>query len=551
MDVFDTLTEPQQQSGDVFDQLAPDKSTDIFDQISGVTQPSSTPETDKALIEAIPQTMTPQEEQAAVSQVEKEHPTLTKIAGGAGGAAVELASGMIPRTPYQYAAQIFPPLAAYEQAKAITSGDVSSIPLVGRVPEIIKAEQTPAFSKERFATAARTLMDVGILAGAGAPRARVAEIPTEPVRPTEGEINAIQPSNAQMETRGITQRVEARPEGEIPPASYSDYAQREAQGAVAGRELPQEPVVGTETPPAQGTVRLYHGAAEGVEQAGRDFTTDLQYAKDYAFKASGEKGQVWYVDVPEGVLKTHDETGQPMTRVVVPDEIADQAKPLIHETVAPTTAAPEGTGIANKYLTEVYGDEAPVATTGKGPGAWKNEGISRLDNYQKSGDARNDPYAVLTNLRQGKVPMNQVPSDVSLLRAEHQRLVEDARNAEGTPEYAAKSQAALNMATAIKEVAHGPASDVFRALQEYDKPRYDNVTDFDQALRERTGFESTPQQKVQFKKIADDVATTRNGAEKEIVKVQRQLSKQPKMSFEDAYKRVHDQIAVLTKDCIL
>lgn len=221
----------------------------------------------------------------------------------------------------------------------------------------------------------------------------------------------------------------------------------------------------------------------------------------------------------------------------------------------PPIQEPPRTGINNAILREQYGDSAPVAQTGKGPGAWKNEGISRLDNFQKTGDARNDPYAVLTNLREGRVPMSQVASDVSLLRAEHQRLVEAARQAEGTPQYEARSQAALDMANAIKGVAHGPASDVFRSLQEYDQPRYDNITDFDQALRERLGRESTPQEKASFQRIVDDVKRTGNGAEKEIVeaqsRVQKYLGKRSKLSFDDAAKSVQDQITQLVKDCIV
>ncbi len=234
--------------------------------------------------------------------------------------------------------------------------------------------------------------------------------------------------------------------------------------------------------------------------------------------------------------------------------VYDQVKPAPVSQPAETPTAPPtkptGTGISNQRLTEAYGDSAPVATTGKGAGAWKDEGVSRLGDFQKNGDVANDPYSVLTNLRKGQTTVS-LPSDVSLLRAEHQRLLEDARNAEGTPEYEAKSQAALDMATAIKEVAHGPASDVFRALQEYDKPRYDNVTDFDQALREREGRESTPEEKSSFKKMSEDVASTRNGAEKEINGAQKRLSKFPKMSFDDAARNIRDQITELTKDCVL
>ncbi len=239
-------------------------------------------------------------------------------------------------------------------------------------------------------------------------------------------------------------------------------------------------------------------------------------------------------------------TAQPLPQKPI-ESGTGETPPTEPPTVTPETLA--GTGISSERFTEAYGDSAPVANTGKGAGAWKDEGLSRLDNFQKTGDVKDDPYSVLTNLREGRTPVSQYPSDVALLGSEHQRLLEAARNAEGTPEYAEKSQAALNMAEAIKEVAHGPASDVFRSLQEYDKPRYDNVTDFDQALREREKRESTPTEKVAFKKMADDVASTRDTAAREVSAAQAKLGKFPKMGFDDAAKSIRDQFSELTKNC--
>jgi hypothetical protein len=110
------------------------------------------------------------------------------------------------------------------------------------------------------------------------------------------------------------------------------------------------------------------------------------------------------------------------------------------------------------------------------------------------------------------------------------------------------------MATAIKQVAHGPASDVFRALQEHDAPNYDNITDFDQAVRDRLGRESTPEEKTHFTKIVNDVRSTGDAAGKEVDVAQRQVQKyrgKEKMSFDDAAKSIRDQIEQLTKGCIL
>lgn len=138
---------------------------------------------------------------------------------------------------------------------------------------------------------------------------------------------------AQPEAGSPPSASEAPGSAEVPPEAAKGFEQPGESGFTGQNRPPwedyQAPRSAPPEPQAPNTVRLYHGSAEGMEQAGRDFTTDRQYASDYAAKASPETGgRVWYVDVPEGVVKTHDEYGQPMSRVVVPDEIANQAKPL-------------------------------------------------------------------------------------------------------------------------------------------------------------------------------------------------------------------------------
>ena len=102
-------------------------------------------------------------------------------------------------------------------------------------------------------------------------------------QPIEAQIggteNAIEPSNAQVQEGGTPLGVETRPGGEEPTAGYSDYAQREAQGA-AGPELggtPQE---------AQGAVeqKVQHGqfGKEGytaVETAPEPYTPEAAAAQ--------------------------------------------------------------------------------------------------------------------------------------------------------------------------------------------------------------------------------------------------------------------------------
>ena len=281
-------------------------------------------------------------------------------------------------------------------------------------------------------------------------------------------------------------------------------------------------------------------AREQISSRGLDeFEKDINYAKtkDSIFTTPQEAPSV-------------SEGGKSSVESVQPREVTAEPQPP-----AATAAEkpPSQTGISTERFKEQYGDQAPVSVGGRGPAEWKQIGQSRLDNFQKIGSTSDDPYTVLTNLREGKTPVSQMASDVSLLRAEHQRLIEDARSSEGTPDYAQKSAAAQDMAQAIKEVAHGPSSDVFRSLQEYDQPRYDNLTDFDQAIRERMGRESTPDEQSQFQRIVNDRVKTRDIATKEVDVAQQQVQKyrgKEKMSFDDAAKSIHDQIEKLTKDCV-
>lgn len=142
-----------------------------------------------------------------------------------------------------------------------------------------------------------------------------------------------------------------------PTIAAERSANADVQNAVAPDSIVPESQPEITTPIVEpSTVRLYHGATKGSGQAGRDFTTDLQYAQGYADKAVGG-GEVWYVDVPKGVLKTHDEYGQPMTRVIVPDEIANKAKLLEAPSVQ---AGTENQGQASGKQQEDFGvKEAP------------------------------------------------------------------------------------------------------------------------------------------------------------------------------------------------
>ena len=532
-----------------------------------------------------------------------QHPVLENIAGAVTDVARGV-PGMISQIPEQ----------AYQGIKFAAGGSQERVQVLGEAlkqaisqgQQIAQDLNAPVGSRE-FARGAINLGMIGLpavgeLAGEFAIRPSLRDLAPTPERagieppplPTVPTTEPILPPESGKAPEAVSATAQIQGGGEIPSATQERQIQEGYQPKYPGDETIRPPaeagggggvVPSTEVrggvapeavaPAAEAPIAaLPKGVAEITDESGNVSKMNFQVVPaKYGFRVK-ENGKLRDYVVPqpgqtlEQAIQDRYSAGRNLgetadvkfTHAAPPKAVA----PISPEQprIAPTTGEPiEGsvptspevrqqTGISNQRLTEAYGDFAPVATTGKGPGAWKDVGTSRLDNFQKTGAVANDPYSVLTNLREGRVPVQQVASDVSLLRAEHQRLLEDARNSEGTPEYADKSKAALDMANAIKGVAHGPASDVFRALQEYDKPRYDNVTDFDQALRERIGRESTPEEKAQFGKVANDVKSTRNGAEEAINGAQKRLSRMPKMDFDSATSSIREQIAELTKDCV-
>jgi hypothetical protein len=164
--------------------------------------------------------------------------------------------------------------------KPVTEGlnPLEGIPVVQRIPQIIEAEKTPALSQERFTTGAGVVTDIAMLAGfKGAFKPEVAARPSlsevagiakpetpmaaavEPVPgveappvpevqptatapietiPQEVTPNAIEPSNAQIQTPPAPLRVEAGTESGLPRTSDSDNVIREAQGTAESGEIP-------------------------------------------------------------------------------------------------------------------------------------------------------------------------------------------------------------------------------------------------------------------------------------------------------------------------
>ncbi len=97
---------------------------------------------------------------------------------------------------------------------------------------------------------------------------------------TEGEINAIEPSNAQVETGETAQRVQAGTESEIPRPSSSDNALREAQGAAESGQIParQGTEAGTQTAQDEITPTTEAGGTGEAQISTKNAYTEAQRA---------------------------------------------------------------------------------------------------------------------------------------------------------------------------------------------------------------------------------------------------------------------------------
>ena len=142
---------------------SPDPNQDFIDAVSGgAPRSSGTPETDRAMTAT----------SKLVAMANRHSP---QWAQGAEQAAGQLIDEALPHSWGDYLTSLMPGLSLAKQAAGtgynLVHGDVSGIPFVGRVPEIMAADKTPALSRERFVAAAHTLMDLPLLVGGEAPRA--------------------------------------------------------------------------------------------------------------------------------------------------------------------------------------------------------------------------------------------------------------------------------------------------------------------------------------------------------------------------------------------
>lgn len=300
--------------------------------------------------------------------------------------------------------------------------------------------------------------------------------------------------------------------------------------------VPEVPVL--EVPPEQG---LRTGVQPETAKIGGEpsATQERQIA---------ESSQPKYQGNGEG--RTPTETGgsgstEPSAQVAGPEAVAPTAEtppsPATTQEGAKPPIQTQPTGISTERLQDTYGKDAVLVTKGRSPEAF--QAIGQAD--------KRDPYAVLSKAQQNGIAP---PDDVPVLRAEHQRLLNAARDAYGTPQYNELAQRAVDFANATKTVAHGPASDIFRSLQDVDKPRLDSPADFDNIVRERMKRESTPKEQETFKKVTDEVKNGDSEARQAADEAQQRLSKyKPKeeMKFDDAADFVRKQVAQLVKDCVL
>jgi broad specificity phosphatase PhoE len=246
----------------------------------------------------------PAEAQQAQAGFEQQHPILTAAANAIG----QTVKGFVPTTPLQ-AAEFASPAVGAVETLAQTPRKLADVMFGGKTvaqafPEsqtLVEAEKTPAFSQERFqagfGTLANLLFGAAISRGLAAPATEaIAARPTTEAgleaearqitgnvkvpnfnpyakQPTTGEPNAIQPSNAQVETGKTTLGVEARPPGEVSSTSSSDNALRETQRAAARGEIPGTARQGTEAQPQEvkppeNVIFVRHGATAFNERPG-------------------------------------------------------------------------------------------------------------------------------------------------------------------------------------------------------------------------------------------------------------------------------------------
>lgn len=203
------------------------------------------------------------------------------------------------------------------------------------------------------------------------------------------------------------------------------------------------------------------------------------------------------------------------------------------------------TGASAKAFEEIYGQgEIPI-----GEGRSPEEMFTQAQERMATGRA--DPYGTAARARTGAI----TPDEFADLVVEHDRLVNEAAAQEGTPNYESAYQQSKDFATNVLKPAETKVSDTMRAMQIKAPIDYTRLTGFRRALNERMGREMTPQEAPAFERVANDVSKARQGeqisASDTAARVQKRFARVKDVTFEDAFKQLHDDIAELTVDCNL
>ncbi len=207
---------------------------------------------------------------------------------------------------------------------------------------------------------------------------------------------------------------------------------------------------------------------------------------------------------------------------------------------------PEEVGTNVKGFEKIYGaGEIPAGGSITPEEAWDIAS-------ERAATGKADPYGIVDRARTGAI----TPDEMGDLIYEHQRLVNEAAAAEGTPQYEELYQRARTFARNVVKPAENAAFHRTGMVMQIKAPiDYSNLTGFRAALEKRMGREMLPEEMPAFKKIVDEVngaKKARNGAASEAMgKAINRFKGVKDISFEDAVKQIHDSLEEAAKPCKL
>lgn len=225
----------------------------------------------------------------------------------------------------------------------------------------------------------------------------------------------------------------------------------------------------------------------------------------------------------------------------VESPLASTATPL------PTELQSEGavSGANVKAFEQTYGEgEIPTGAT-----------LSPEEEFIAAGEraaaGKSNPYGFVDRAKTGAI----TPHEMADLIYEHDRLVNEASAAEGTPQYDELYQRAKTFAQNVVKPAETAWHQKGMMMQIEAPIDYSKLTGFRVALEKRMNREMTPQEVPAFQKIANDVSKARQDAQDSARtttdRVLKRFSKVKDVSFDEAVKEIHDSITEAIKDCNL